>query len=296
VAVDPVNSAVNNFVGLFTGTNPPFAPQITELVGTNIPGQPLISVRDTFLAQMQSWFTAIPMTTQWIVLIDALPRSLTTSVIQELERTDPSRHGFDVNTSKDVTYNYITQRLFGCLFAYSATLPAEQYDVTTTSVPNNRGFLPGVLAGPRQTDAPSLTLEFRDSNTSFVDMVIRPWVILASHFGLAARPGDSPTSKDDKNVKANITIMQFTRSLANMSQIPRKVWTFYNAVPYNIGEQTLEYTEEKLSTIMTRWTYSNYTVASNLYFPIANIIQNWVDEGIPTFRGQPFNINSFQPL
>lgn len=276
--IDPLNSIAQSVAGVFTGTNPPFAPQYGTVV-TNVPAVPLISVRDTFLTQLQSWFTMVPMSTQWIVLIDRLPSRLTSSVLQTLEPIDGGRHGFDIDLAKAVTYNQITQRLMGCLFAYSATLPAEQYDVNTVTVPNNRGFLPGVLAGPRQTDSPSLVLEFRDANTSFVDTVIRGWTILTSHYGLVARPGDTATSRDPKNVKATITVMQYTRSLARASMIPRKVWTFYNCAPYNVSEQSLEYTEEKLTTITTRWTYSSYTIATNLYFPIANIIQTWAQNG-----------------
>lgn len=276
--IDPLNSVAEAVAGTFTGTNPPFAPQYGAVV-TNVPAVPIISVQETFLTQLQSWFTMIPMSTQWIVLIDRLPANLTSEVMQNLEITDGGRHGFDINLAKAVTYNQITQRLMGCLFAYGATIGAEQYDVNTVSVPNNRGFLPGVLAGNRQTDAPNLVLEFRDSNTSFVDAVIRSWVILTSHYGLVARPGDTGVSRDPKNVKCNITLMQYSRSLARASMIPRKVWTFYNCVPYNVAEQSLEYSEEKLTTITTRWTYSNYTVATNLYFPIANIIQTWAQNG-----------------
>ncbi len=293
---DPITSALNNAVGLINGTNPPFAPQITELIGTNIPGQPLISARDYFLAQMDSWITATPLSTQWIVLIERLPFNLTTEVLQTLERTDGSKHGFDIDNAKNTTYNHATQKIVGCLFTYGATLPGEQYDVGSVSIPNNRGFAPGIIAQGRQIEAPTLALEFRDTNTSFVDFVIRPWVILASHYGLAARPGDTSLTRDPKNVKANVMVMQYSRSLANMSMIPRKVWQFYNCVPYNVSEQSLDYTEEKLTTISTRWTYSHYTVANNSYFPIISIINNISKNGFPTITGGAFNINSFQPL
>jgi hypothetical protein len=236
------------------------------------------------------------MSTQWIVLIESLPRNLTTEVLQTLERTDGGRNGFDIDIAKNTTYNHLTQKMVGCIFAYGATIPGEQYEVSTVSVPNNRGFTPGVIAGGRQTDPPTLVLEFRETNTSFIDQVIRPWVILASHYGLAARPGDTAFTRDPKNVKVNMQIMQYTRSLANMSMIPRKVWQFYNCAPYNVSEQSLDYTEEKLITTATRWAYSHYTIANNSYFPIVNIINNWVKNGLPNITGGAFNINSFTPL
>lgn len=286
---DPINSAASSLGGILNGTNPLIAPQFGNIV-SNIPAWPVITPRATFFDSLMTWFAMIPMSTQWIVVIDRVPETLTTQVMQLLEPVDAGKHGFNIDTAKTVTYNYATQKIAGCIFAYGATIPAEQYDVATVSVPNNRGFLPGVLAGPRQTDAPTLVLEFRDSNTSFIDAVIRPWVILTSHFGLVARQGDTGATKDPRNVKSTITLMQFTRSLANVSQIPRKVWTFYNCAPYNVSEQSLDYSEEKLITISTRWTYSHYNVAHNLYFPIANIVQT-----IANSPGGNMNMNPLNP-
>jgi len=284
---DPFNSALSNIGGLFTGVNPPFAPQITQLIGFNIPGKPLISARDYFLAQMDSWLTTNPMTTQWIVVIERFPTALQSSFIQALERTDGSRQGFDISTAVNALKSFPYQRIIGCLFVHGVTIPTEEYDIGSVSVSNNRGFLPGVIANGRSTTAPTLVLEFRETNTSFVDAVIRPWAILTSHYGLATRPGDKSTLVgnlyDDKNMKTNITVLQYTRSLQNISMIPRKVWQFYNCAPYNIPEQSLEYTEEHLEVYQTRWTYSNYTVADNLYLPLGSIIQNYSKNGFPNF-------------
>ena len=52
-----------------------------------------------------------------------------------------------------------------------------------------------------------LTLQFRETNTSFVDFVVRPWIILAEHFGRIARPPG-----DQRNVGTTIKILQFTRT------------------------------------------------------------------------------------
>ena len=60
----------DNVSGLLTGKNPLSQPSITSLFGFTVPGTPLISSRDFFLSQMESWFTTIPMRTQWMVLIE----------------------------------------------------------------------------------------------------------------------------------------------------------------------------------------------------------------------------------
>lgn len=298
---DPLNSFLDNVGGLFTGTNPPFAPQVTSLIGFNIPGKPLISARDYFLSQMTSWVSTVPMTTQWIVVIERFPTALNSSFIQSLERVDAGRQGFDITTAVNLLKSFPYQRVIGCLFVHGVSIPSEQYEVGTVSVNNNRGFLPGIIAGNRSSDPPTLVLEFRESNVSFVDSVIRPWTILTSHYGLTVRPGDQYSNignqYDDKNMKTNMVIMQYTRTLQNISMVPRKVWYFYNCAPFNVSEQSLEYSEEKLQVLTTRWTYTNYTVADNLYLPIGSIINNISQGGLagitsPTNTGlttAPFN-------
>jgi hypothetical protein len=230
---DPFSSALEslgqNIAGIGTGSNPLFAPQVTQLFGLNLPALPIISTRDYFLTQMESWFTAIPMATQWIILIDNYPSGLNTSIIQGLERTDGSKSGFDIDGAKNILASYPANKVIGCLFANNVTIPNEAWNVESVYVDNNRGFLPGVLGGGRNHEAPVLDIGFRETNTSFIDFVIRPWVILAAHFGLVARdPNDIKQSI--KNMKVNMHIMQYTRSRAGVSMIPRKIWNFYNCI------------------------------------------------------------------
>lgn len=291
-----LQSIQENFKGLGTGTNPSFAPQILDLYGFNIPGVPLISPRDYFLFQMESWFTSIPMSTQWIIVIDRFPTALRTDIIQALERTDGGKKGYDISVTVSILKSFPLQRIIGCIFSNSVSIPAEQFNVDSVSVPNNRGFLPGILGSNRQVDPPTLTIEFRDTNTSFIDHVIRPWTILASHFGMAARPGDTPTTRDALNMKCNMTLLQYGRTLNSISMVPRKVWNFYNCVPYNIGEQNYNYSDETVNNIMTRWTYSNYTIENGLYLPVADIFNRIANGEIPRITSFQNGIGSINPL
>lgn len=283
---DPFSSALDslgqNIAGVGTGSNPLFAPQIATLFGLNLPAVPIISTRDYFLTQMESWFTTIPMSTQWIVLIDSYPSALKTSVIQGLERIDGSKQGFDIDNAKNILTSFPLQKVVGCLFASEVTIPNESFEVDSASVENNRGFIPGVLGGARTNTAPVLDIQFRETNTSFIDFVVRPWVILGAHFGMVARPGDVNGSRDPKNMKVNIHVMQYTRSRAGVSQVPRKTWNFYNCMPFTVNEETLDYTEEKTVAYNTRWTYSNYTISDSLYLPIPDIINQFAKYGVPS--------------
>ena len=286
----------NNFTGLIDGTNPAFAPQVTSLFGFNIPGVPLISPRDYFLVQMESWFTALPNSTQWIVVIDRYPPALRTSLIQGLERIDGSKKGFNIDTAVNILKSFPLQKVVGCLFANEITIPPEEYEVISATVPNNRGFLPGILASGRKYVPPELVIDFKETNTSFIDFVIRPWVILGSHYGMTARPGDVNGKKDIRNMKVNMTLLQYAMTYNGISMIPRKVFSFYNCMPWQVSDQSLDYTESRMTTYTTRWTYSNYTVENNLYLPIADIVNRIANGSIPRVTSFQNGIGSINPL
>ena len=98
-----------NVSGLLTGENPLSNPSITSLFGFTVPGTPLISSRDYFLSQMESWFTTVPMRTQWMVLIQSYPTLLTTSVLQNLERTEGNFNNFNISQAVSILKSYRTE-------------------------------------------------------------------------------------------------------------------------------------------------------------------------------------------
>ena len=233
---------------------------------------------------MESWFTSIPLQTQWVVLVNGYPTCLTTSILQGLERTEGNSKGYDIDQAKNILTAYPLQKVTGCLFAQGVNLPAEDFGVDYVNIENNRGFTPAPIA--MQRNAPGqLTIDFLETNTSFTDFVIRPWIIAGSHFGFVARdPNNSVEAA--KNVKTTVTVLQYTRTVQKVSMIPRKIWNFYNCAPINLGDQTLTYDTEGFTGgrayHSTRWVYSHYTVENNLYLPLVSIINRIAKGQIPT--------------
>tara|TARA_R110002051_G_scaffold273081_1_gene333755 strand:+ start:13856 stop:14740 length:885 start_codon:yes stop_codon:yes gene_type:complete len=266
----------DNVSALLRGTNPLAQPSITSLFGFTVPGVPLISTRDYFLTQMESWFTAIPMRTQWMLLIENYPTLLQTSVIQNLERTEGNYHNFDISQAVSILKSYPLNKVTGCIFAQGADIPGlEQLEVNRDKIfgDKQRGFIPGVISTGRQPFG-NLTLQFRETNTSFIDFVVRPWTILAEHFGMVARPPGDP-----RNVGTTISLLQFTRTYQNIAQIPRKIWTFYNCMPTSISNKNLTYGIEDLEINSSEWAFSNYAVRNNLYLPLPDIINKISSKG-----------------
>ena len=278
--IDAAQGLASNVVGIGRGTNPLSQPQISSILGFNIPGVPLISTRDYFLLQLQSWLTTVPLQTQWIAIIDSFPRALQTRFMQSLERVDGAKRGYDIDQAKFLLTSFPFQKVIGCVFAQGAYVPGESYSVENINLPGagkNRGFIPGIMAQGRLGYAGNqLRLSFLETNTSIVDNIFRPWTMLASHYGFVARQGDLPGQKDEKNIKCNITLLCYTRSYQNISQVPRKIFTFYNCAPTIINNFTLDYVNEpSIATAYdVNFSYTNYTVENNMYFPLADIINN----------------------
>lgn len=286
-----LDSIVGNATGIFTGTNPLTQPVIGNLLGFNIQGAPLISTRDYFLLQLESWLTTIPLQSQWIILIDPFPACINSDILRGLEATtEPAQ--FDVNQAKNLLTSYPFQKVNGCLFAQEVQVPGETMNIDRASVTTGgqRGFLPGIISAGRSASN-TLTVQFLETNTSFTDFIIRPWLIAAEHFGFVAKEEDSTTTRDLRNVKSTMYILEYSRTYQNVSMIPKKVWTFFNCAPISINSKTLGYTEPTSAPVMTtQWTYTNYAISNALYLPLPDIINRISN----AFQGKFPTISPFQ--
>ena len=280
-----LNAATNAAAGLATfqslGSNATLAAPSTSILGVGIPGIPLISFRDYFLTSMESWIASIPLRTQFIAIIDQIPRSVTTDLMVKLEgNTDGGKKNFDIDQAKKVTGSYALQNVVGCIFLTGVSIPSESLNSGTVDIGQNRGFIPGnILQG--RSGFQSVTLQFRETNTSFTDFVMRPWLIAAAHAGYVARPINDPM-----NVKCNITIIQFSRTYQKLSMIPRKIWQFYNCVPLDVNTRNLSYDSEIVENYDVPFMYDHYGVQSNLYIPLPDLISKIANGNIP--RISPF--------
>jgi len=266
-ALRGVANPVNNVLG---GT---IAQPSISVAGTSLPLTPLISFRDTFLESMSQWSNAIPKQTQFIVLFDNLPPGLNTSILQTLEPNVFST-GFDISVPKTILNSLKNQSLIGCIFVNAFNIGSENLGATAAKINNNRGFIQGTVLTDRSAFADNkIMISFRETNTSFVDLIMRPWLILASHYGYVAR---NPNDEKEvlKNPKVNMTIVQYSPSKAGLSQIPRKTWRFFNCVPVTVDTRSNGYGTEKVDNYSVNFIYDKYEVQSNLYLSVEQLIKS----------------------
>lgn len=265
--------------------------KIDGVLGTDIfPFNYPFSYTENFLQSMEKWEFAIPNRFLWLVNIEAaihpnqmtnsqftknhpIPEYVNTKSMHHVEPGDTGQHsggvnqgaayapGWDIDQGKmEITkdaYMRTGGGNHGCILAQGVVIPGEQYEVRDVAINNNMGFLPGKVGGNRSGMAP-LTIQWRETNRSFVDLVIRPWIVLSSHLGLVARPpGDS------RNIKANISIVQLAKTYQYTPLVQRKIWRFYNCVPTSIDSKELTYQDGNNFDIFTsQWHYTHYTLES----------------------------------
>lgn len=269
-----------------------------DLFGTNVPLVPLISYRDHFLRMLSTWSGSIPNQFMFLVLIDNFPQAINTNLMHTYEPIgEGDKIGNNIDKNYRVTTNAMYQRIAGCVFAQGVNIPGEQVSYKQEKIPNARGFLPGLAAGVRGDPMP-LTIQFLETNTSFIDFVIRPWTILAGHLGLVARPGDIPEEgmMDSNNIKTNITIIQLAKTYQGRSSVQRKVWRFYNCVPYRIPSQEVVTTGAEAKIFNSEWYYTNYTVGGLPFVPIEEIIKSFSSGSIPNIINGITQITGIDPI
>lgn len=285
--------------------------KVDDLLGTDIfPFNYPFSHTENFLQHLEKWEFAIPNRFLWLVNIEAaihpnqmtspkfntihpIPDYVRTINMHQLEPGDNGQHagaidkpgsysrGWDIDQSRveitSDTYMKTGGGQHGCILAQGVVLPGENYEVKDVAIENNMGFLPGKVGGNRSGMAP-LVLQWRETNRSFVDTVIRPWLILTSHLGLVAR-----STSDTRNIKANISIVQLAKTYQYTPLIERKIWRFYNCVPVSIDSKELTYQDgNNFDIFTTNWHYTHYTIES---IPDENMNDKLNEQGFKRFVG-----------
>lgn len=244
------------------------------------------SYRDHFHQMLDTWDFAIPSRNLWIVYIEKFPIALfheenNRSLVNIL---DIDGLGFDSNgrqwkIKKNVKslsrYEY-QKTPGGCVFSQGVSLPTERYDVNHVKVDNNRGLIPGRVASER-SPFDELILEFRETNTSFIDNIVRPWIILGSHYGFVAR-GDN----DIKNVMSKVHVYQLGKTSSNTPNVHRKHWTFHNCVPTQImSNEQLTYDHDTQNEVrQTKWSYTHYTLEQLPDLPMNMVMDQILGGGV----------------
>ena len=200
----------------------------------------------------------------FLVKIDSIPAALTDENQKNLGIT-PGTKPLGINRSKSVYEKYIS----GSEFMYLATgvdLTTDKVNVSSKGKLIN-GLLPvGPFVNEREYPDTDLEIQFSESNISFVDTIIRPWVQMYSIHG----------NFDDIDLTTTITVYFIAKEQLTTrktfssvlfgssggSPVIRKYYVYKDCIPYNIlTANVAEYAgETTIGGAGTRWRFSTYDV------------------------------------
>lgn len=122
-----------------------------------------------------------------------------------------------------------------CFFVQAVSVPGEQAIINPEGLQYN-SFIRTPVGGGR-SDFPALQMTFLDSNISFVDVVLRTWVITTARLGMIARNDPKQQYRGNINI---VKLGTFSRTSSGPEILQR--YTFKNACPVSISSEEYNYT------------------------------------------------------
>lgn len=196
----------------------------TESYGEQIP-----HFLKSFLSKPAS---ALPKGAFWVVDFNNL-NNVKEAILQtaKLERNQ----GWNIEEGLNRLINDTDYSSKGCLFCQAVSLPGEQAIANPEGIQKNH-FIRTVTGDGRGDYAPNgLRMVFLDTNVSFVDNVIRPWVLTTARLGMIARSGDT-------QYRQNIDVYKLGVLTYKDKPFVLQKYEFDGACPIEVSAEEYNYT------------------------------------------------------
>jgi hypothetical protein len=282
-----ISTAAGSVKNALTNALMPKSVQKTPGPNGKIMGPDSKSPIQQFHDLLVSDFGNIPIATQWVLQIDQLPVALNSNLNSVDVNTLEPGNWFVGRKARDIR-RVLEEGVFMdrgvCIFTQGVQTPRENVNVQALGISpdHSGGLIPGPVLTSRSEPQP-LNIAFLETNYSFIDFVIRPWVIYTSHYGLIARTPDDP-----KNIKTTLQLFFYDRWGPGSPKV-RKIFRFYNAAPINVEGIISTWDNADVKQVYTSWTYSHYDVSGETYedwltdFRNANKVTDTIKSGAETF-------------
>ena len=234
-------------------------------MGVTLPSLDKRNLRESFFELLKDFSTFPASQNLFLVKIYNLPEALTDDNQKKLGITQSSST-VGVDKARSVYEKYIT----GNEYMYLATgvdLTTEKLAVSSKGKLIN-GYLPvGPFVDSRDYPDTDLDIQFSETNISFVDSIIRPWVQLYSVHGnfddvdLTTDIDIFFLAKEQVTSRATFKSILFGGSSGG-APVVRKIYKYRDCIPYNIvTSNTAEYSgDTTIGSIATKWRFSTYDV------------------------------------
>lgn len=198
--------------------------------------------------------THIPMGSNFVIRFNNVPAVLRDNRIVEFEKN------WNVIKTQEVLQKYLIDK--NMFFVNGITLPTESVGVGRVGMAelygeHSGGLLSGMVSKSR-TQQGALNISFLETNKSFIDFVIRPWVTLVSHYGLCSfKRVNEPLDP----IKTTISAVFYSLKEGSEDSRLRKHFKFFDCAPVGIDDGgTFSYGDTSVRIVKTSWAYSKYSI------------------------------------
>jgi hypothetical protein len=207
---------------------------------------------ESFLSRPAS---ALPKGAQWVVDFEGLDQ--VKQAILKTASLEPGK-GWSIESGLSTLIGDRDYNRKGCLFCQAVSIPGEQTIANPEGIQKNQ-FIRTSTGDGRSDIAPTgLRMVFLDTNVSFVDNVIRPWVVTTGRLGLIARP-PGPT-----NYRQDISVYKIGVLTPNEPPYILQKYTFFGACPVDVSAEEYNYTPTSAPVNReASFLYHYYTLETN---------------------------------
>lgn len=219
-----------------------------------------------FYQKASTFESAIPIQSQWVLNIEAnggqrIPRSIYKGDVGvSFDGLEPEPWLFENAVDYIAEQSHIEDSTSSfCFLCQGVILPAEASNIEFANVSGTphqgRGFIKGSYSSGRVIEY-KLKTSFLETQQSFIDFIIKPWIIKASHQGLIDYPPNH-----EKNLKVNIGVFFLGDYSKNVDRsIVRKKYTFVGACPISVSESNHSYMGDEIKTYNVEWVFKHYKI------------------------------------
>jgi hypothetical protein len=230
---------------------------MANIIGPNAGGTVNKSEVDSFISFLSNPNTQIPVDSNFVVMFKDIPAALTNNslnVWKEFENVWDVQGNMQALTQEIISPNKSTGG-YVCFFANGVNIPGESVRYERSETFPTGGLIGGVAGGGRSKYG-DLTISFLETNKSFIDFVIRPWITLVGHYGLITRKSTSV-----QNIKTNISVFHFDKNDMTTNGGVRRVFEFNGCAPVSINETTYAYGKSEMRTEGVRFVFNTYKLS-----------------------------------
>lgn len=216
---------------------------------------------DYYLDLLGQWQTNIALASQWFIYFnfDSLKRNgLFRSFELTLNDWEESKWKINSNVTRQLTdgrLQHTSNSLVGCIFAKQVSLPKEDVNVSHEGL-NYGGYQSPIIASTR-SPYQNFSVTMIETNASFLDLIIRPWIISVGYNGLVARKKSSY-----KYVKADYAdVVMLAKAGPNTKMTIRKIYRFYNVAPVSIQGEEYSYAGDGMKYSSVGFAYDKYSIS-----------------------------------